>query len=109
MFKPEHVYGFPARLSLPKGTEKGYPLQWFVIITAGVHHQPEYYGPVIEELWQTYQPHHYQVVEHEDYEHFVKDPIDKVTGAYQAVEVVPDFDAHVITEGIHNYSNINKI
>ena len=91
-------------MSLPKGTQGGYPLQLFVIITAGAQHQPEYYGPVVPEEYMTYQPQHYQIVGDEEYQQYTKNPIDKVTGGYQTIEVIPDFDGQVITEGqYHKY------
>lgn len=97
--KPEQLFGFPARLSLPKGSQSGYPLQWFVIISSGIHHQPEKYGPIVEEEWMTYQPQHYQVVGVEEYSQFSRYPIDKVTGGYQTIEVIPEFENQIITDG----------
>ncbi|XP_031778331.1 hexamerin 109 isoform X1 [Nasonia vitripennis] len=105
---PQQLFGFPARLSLPKGTKSGFPLQFFVIITAGIHHQPEHYGPVVEENWMTYQPHHYQIVSSEDYEQFAQHPVDKIHGGYQSVDVIPDFDNHVITEGNWHWGYLYK-
>lgn len=99
-FQPQQLYGFPARLSLPKGTQSGFPLQFFVIITAGIHHQPMHYGPIVEEEWMTYQPQHYQIVAQEEYQQYARYPVDKIHGGYQTIEVVPDFDAQIITEGI---------
>ncbi|XP_058803507.1 hexamerin-1.1-like [Phymastichus coffea] len=105
--EPEQLYGFPARLSLPKGTKEGYPLQFFVIIS-GSYNQPEYYGSVVSENFQTYQPQHYHVVDYEQYEQYARNPVDKVNGAYQAIEVVPDYDAHIITEGNWHWGYLYK-
>lgn len=72
----------------------------FFIISSGIQHQPEYYGPVVEEEWMTYQPQHYQIVGSEEYQQYTKNPVDKVTGGYQTIEVIPDYDAQLITNGI---------
>ncbi|XP_058795858.1 hexamerin-like [Phymastichus coffea] len=108
MVWPQQLYGMPARLALPKGTKDGFPLQIFVVITAGVHHQPEHYGPVTEEMWQTYQPQHYQVIDHEDYEQFTRQPIDKIHRNYQMVDVIPEYDAQIITEGNFHWGYLYK-
>jgi hypothetical protein len=105
---PEQLYGFPARLSLPKGSQSGFPLQFFYIITSGVQHQPEYYGPIVEQEWMTYQPQHYQIVGDEEYEQYSKNPIDKVHGGYQTIEVIPDFDGQLITEGNWHWGYLYK-
>ncbi|KAJ8679507.1 hypothetical protein QAD02_015294 [Eretmocerus hayati] len=106
--KPQEIYGFPARLALPKGTQNGYQLQWFVVITSGVHHQAEHYGPVVEEEWMTYQPHHYQVVDAQSYGQMNANPIDKVHGVYQTVEVIPDYDNQIITGGNWHWGYLYK-
>ena len=80
----------------------------FVIITSGVQRQGEQYGPIIEEEWMTYQPQHYQIVGDEEYEQFNKLPVDKIHGGYQTIEVIPDFDGQLITEGT-SYRFLNII
>ncbi|XP_001599110.3 hexamerin [Nasonia vitripennis] len=105
---PEQLYGFPARLTLPKGSQSGFPLQFFFIITAGTQHQPEHYGPVVEEQWQTYQPYHYQIVGDEEYKQFTQNPVDTIHGGYQTIEVIPDFDSQIITEGNWHWGYLYK-
>ena len=75
------------------------PLQWFVIVTAGINHQHEHYGPIVEDEWMTYQPQHYQIVMPDEYQQLGQLPLDKVHGGALTLEVVPDWDAQVVTEG----------
>ncbi|XP_014212554.1 hexamerin-like [Copidosoma floridanum] len=105
---PEQLYSFPARLSLPKGSPSGFPLQFFVIVSAAGQPLNLHYGPVVAEQWRTYQPHHYQVVGTKEYEQFTRNPVDKIHGGYQHVEVIPDFDAQIITHGNFHYGYLYK-
>lgn len=96
------MYGFPARLAFPKGHKSGFPLQVFVIISSPAEYQA-HYGPVVEQQWMTYQPNHYQVVDHEQYEAFNKNPVDKTfPNGYQTVEVIPDFAGIPVVHGMKN-------
>ncbi|EFN84888.1 hexamerin [Harpegnathos saltator] len=87
--EPHQVYGFPARLALPKGHREGYPLQWLVVISQpGQQNVP--YGPVVPEQYQTYQQSEYQVVDVENYPQQIQQHTTKVVGTKPTVEVVPE-------------------
>lgn len=91
MTEPQQIFGFPARLSIPKGRYGGLPLQLLVVISS-----PEStnipYGPVIPAEYQTYQKPHFQVVSGEHYKQIVQGqaPI----GHQTYVEVLPYEYAH---------------
>ncbi|XP_033208627.1 hexamerin-like [Belonocnema kinseyi] len=89
MFEPQQVYGFPSRLSLPKGTYGGFPFQLFVVISAGK--QPLHYGPIIPDYVNSYHSHSYQPVSSAEYEMIVQQPA-KAGEGYTMVEVIPDFE-----------------
>lgn len=88
-FQPHQIFGFPARLALPKGQHgQGFPVQLLVVISQpGQQNVP--YGPVIPEQYQTYQEYEYQVVGTEDYQQ-IQHQGGKVVGVKQTVEVVPE-------------------
>lgn len=88
--QPQQIFGWPARLALPKGRHGGYPLQLLVVVSApGVENVG--YGPVIPEEWQTYQPETYKVVDVEDYTQH-QNRVSKVSsGVKPIVDVVPEF------------------
>ncbi|XP_011879152.1 PREDICTED: hexamerin-like [Vollenhovia emeryi] len=87
--EPHQIFGFPARLALPKGHHgEGFPVQLFVVISQpGQQNVP--YGPVVSEQYQTYQHGEYQVVGTEDYQQ-IQHQGSKVVGVKQTVEVVPE-------------------
>jgi hypothetical protein len=87
-FQPHQIFSLPARLSLPKGNQQGFPLQFLVVIS---HQQQESapYGPVIPPQYQTYQQSEYQVVAPEDYTHQIQHQTGKES-VKQTVEVVPE-------------------
>lgn len=88
-FQPHQIFGFPARLALPKGQQQGLPLQLLVVISQpGQQNVP--YGPVIPQQYQTYQPNEYQVVGTEEYSQQIQHQSGKVVGVKQTVEVVPE-------------------
>ncbi|XP_033208028.1 hexamerin-like [Belonocnema kinseyi] len=89
MLEPQQVYGFPSRLSLPKGTYGGFPFQLFVVIFAGK--QPFHYGPILPDYVNSYHSHSYQPVSAAEYEIIVQQPA-KAGEGYTMVEVVPDFE-----------------
>ncbi|XP_011495593.1 PREDICTED: hexamerin [Ceratosolen solmsi marchali] len=101
----EQLYGFPARLSLPKGSKSGFPLQLLVIISSGnqVKQQAEFYGPVVEEEFMTYQPQHYQIVERGEYQGNVRNQ-DRNSNVYQTTEVIPEFEGPILSKG-NSYSD----
>nr|XP_012214582.1 PREDICTED: hexamerin-like isoform X1 [Linepithema humile]XP_012214583.1 PREDICTED: hexamerin-like isoform X1 [Linepithema humile] len=85
--EPHQVFGFPARLTLPKGQPQGVPLQLLVVISQpGQLSVP--YGPVIPEQIQTYQQNVYQVVDTEVYPQRIQQQSN--VGISQTVEVVPE-------------------
>ncbi|XP_033207939.1 hexamerin-like [Belonocnema kinseyi] len=87
VFEPQQVYGFPSRLSLPKGTYGGFPFQLLVVVSAGK--QPLHYGPIIPDYVNSYHSHSYQPVSAVEYETVVQQPA-KAGEGYTMVEVVPD-------------------
>jgi hypothetical protein len=99
-FQPQQQFSFPARLSLPKGSQSGYPLQFVVIVSSSIHHHPQHYGPIVEEEWMTYQPQHYQIVGAQEYQQLTRFPVDSIHGGSQTIEVIPEFEGQIITEGI---------
>ncbi|KAK0083649.1 hypothetical protein PV325_008451 [Microctonus aethiopoides] len=105
--EPQQIFGFPARLSIPKGRYGGLPLQLLVVISS-----PEStnipYGPVIPAEYQTYQKPHFQVVSGEHYKQIVQGqaPI----GHQTYVEVLPYEYAHGVygqdvEKAIHYYGH----
>ncbi|XP_043267400.1 hexamerin-like isoform X2 [Venturia canescens] len=98
--EPQHIFGFPARLALPKGTYGGLPLQVFVIVSANEeYHVP--YGPVIPAEFQTYQHHQYQIVDGEHYEQYSQPGFHQPQqgvyhGGYQTLEVLPHYESNGI-------------
>ncbi|XP_077255542.1 hexamerin 110 [Temnothorax americanus] len=87
--QPQQLFGFPARLALPKGQQgQGLPVQLLVVISQpGQQNVP--YGPVVPEQYQTYAQGQYQVVGTEDYQQ-IQHQAGKVVGVKQTVEVVPE-------------------
>ncbi|XP_033232129.1 hexamerin-like [Belonocnema kinseyi] len=70
----QELFSFPARLSLPKGTYSGFPLQLLVVISAG--QQPIHYGPVIPDDVNSFHSNQYQTV----------------TTGFVGVDVVPELE-----------------
>lgn len=90
MFQPQQIFGFPARLALPKGQQgQGFPVQLFVVISQAGQQSPSY-GPVVPEQYQTYQQNEYQVVGSNQYQQSQHQGKNQGSGSQQAVEVVPE-------------------
>ncbi|XP_043466524.1 hexamerin-like [Leptopilina heterotoma] len=89
VIEPQQIYGFPARLAIPKGTYGGLPLQILVVVSGG-HHQ-HHYGPITPDYVNSYHSHSYQPVSVGEYEQFVQQPA-KAGEGYTMVEVVPDVE-----------------
>lgn len=94
-FQPHQIFGFPARLALPKGQQgQGFPVQLLVVISqSGQQSLP--YGPVIPEQYQTYQQNEYQVVDNEEYFQQIQHQGNNGFGLKQSVEVVPEIGQQV--------------
>lgn len=92
-FQPQQIFGFPARLALPKGQQgQGFPVQLFVVISQPGQQSPSY-GPTIPEQYQTYQQNEYQVVSPQEYQQSQQQQQSqgsRGSGSQQAVEVVPE-------------------
>ncbi|KOC66106.1 Hexamerin [Habropoda laboriosa] len=89
--EPHQIFSFPARLSLPKGTQQGFPLQFLVVIS-GPNALNVPCGPVIPEQALTYQEQQFQIVNPEQY-HQLKQhsQLPQVSGGIQQnVEVLPE-------------------
>ncbi|XP_033209434.1 hexamerin-like [Belonocnema kinseyi] len=95
--QPQELFSFPARLSLPKGTYSGFPLQLLVVISAG--QQPVHYGPVIPEEVNSFQSNQYQAVAVGQYAQMTEQSA-KGEG-FVSIDVVPELDemSAAINEG----------
>lgn len=113
--QPHQIFSFPARLSLPKGQQQGFPLQFLVVISSpNPLNVP--YGPVVPEQSLTYQNQQYQVVSVEQYEQLKQQAqISQMGGGIQQnVEVLPENLANaqqqvqgtlsIITKRVHTLS-----
>ncbi|XP_066595017.1 hexamerin-like [Prorops nasuta] len=98
--EPWQIFGYPARLALPKGTVGGHPLQLLVVIT-GQGQQNMQYGPVIEPEIQTYQSQHFQVVTPQEY----TGQGVSVQGVQQTVDVLPLYEnGEMIGMNVHHHA-----
>jgi hypothetical protein len=103
--EPHQIFGFPARLALPKGQQgQGFPVQLLVVISqSGQQSLP--YGPVIPEQYQTYQQNEYQVVDNEEYFQQIQHQGNNGFGLKQSVEVVPEIGQQVNQVVRDHYAN----
>ncbi|XP_015605369.1 hexamerin [Cephus cinctus] len=72
--EPEDIYGFPARLMLPRGRQEGFPLQFLVVISPYEISQTTPYGPVVSRQFQTYLKPYYDILNEEDYIKYTDSP-----------------------------------
>ncbi|CAK9814885.1 Allergen Cr-PI [Anthophora plagiata] len=108
--EPHQIFSFPARLSLPKGQQQGFPLQLLVVIT-GPNPLNVPYGPVIPDQALTYQEEQFQIVNPEQYQQLKQhSPLSQVSGGIQQnVEVLPEnlAQAQQQIEAVRNhYANV---
>ncbi|XP_044577115.1 hexamerin-like isoform X2 [Cotesia glomerata] len=90
--EPSQIFGFPARLSIPKGRYGGYPLQILAFISTPEHPVP-HFGPVVPAQYRTYQKQHYHIFDDEHYEPYVQEH-KHGQGLYEHVDVVPHYHEH---------------
>ncbi|CAG5108704.1 Similar to Arylphorin subunit alpha (Manduca sexta) [Cotesia congregata] len=90
--EPSQIFGFPARLSIPKGRYGGYPLQILAFISTPEHLVP-HFGPVVPAQYRTYQKQHYHIFDDEHYEPYVQEH-KHGQGLYEHVDVVPHYHEH---------------
>ncbi|XP_029048952.1 allergen Cr-PI-like [Osmia bicornis bicornis] len=80
--QPHQIFSFPARLSLPKGQQQGFPMQFVVVITnSGPLNVP--YGPVIPDQALTFQEQQFQIVNPEQYQQLKQQSLSQMTGGIQ--------------------------
>ncbi|XP_008558555.1 hexamerin [Microplitis demolitor] len=92
--EPSQIFGFPARLSIPKGRYGGFPLQVFAVISVPEHTISQY-GPVVPAQYRTYQKPHYHVVDDQHYQPWVQEQRTG-QGLYDTLDVVPHYHKHGI-------------
>ncbi|KAG8037449.1 hypothetical protein G9C98_005659 [Cotesia typhae] len=90
--EPSQIFGFPARLSIPKGRYGGYPVQILAFISTPEHPVP-HYGPVVPAQYRTYQKQHYHIFDDEHYEPYAQEH-KHGQGLYDHVDVVPHYHEH---------------
>ena len=55
-------------------------------IISGNYEAPKFYGPVVENEWMSYTPHHYEVMQQDEYK--LDDPVDDIiTEGHKTVDV----------------------
>ncbi|XP_015115619.1 hexamerin [Diachasma alloeum] len=84
--EPHQIFGFPARLSIPKGQYGGLPLQVLVVIHT-VEPTQITYGPVVTPDLTNYQIINYKVVSVNEYPQVIQGQVN--VGTQQTVDVVP--------------------
>uniref|UniRef100_A0A6V7LHE6 Uncharacterized protein n=1 Tax=Bracon brevicornis TaxID=1563983 RepID=A0A6V7LHE6_9HYME len=84
--EPHQIFGFPARLSIPKGHQSGFPYQIFVVIHAAQPVNFDYH-PIVPVDYQHYHQACYHVVPEQQYPQHVQEHYE---GVHPVVDVVPE-------------------